>query len=421
LKNVSTISYLKLRASYGQTGSNPIAPYQSLSLLSPIRYNFDNTLFTGYFQSNLSNPDLTWETTDQYNLGLDLNLFDARVRIVIDTYLKNTRDLLQLVKLPASNGFDEIVDNFGVIRNKGIDISLDVDVHNGEQLQWVSTVNFSLNRNELVSLNSNLEYQLGPVVGFTRTYPIIFKEGAPVGIFWGAESDGVYADWDEALASGIQGAAPGEIKFVNHHVDVDANGNPLPLQQINFDDYRQVGDPNPDFNYTFLNNFTYGKWDLSILITGQKGGDMFWVDSWQLYGMQGGRNVLNAPYQEAWRAPLTYTEAGVVYDPSFGRLEGAAHPGPLVDTGTRVLASDRQVFDASFVRLKNINIGYTHNLKGGQSIRGYVSGRNLLTLTDYPGYDPESQSYNKDPQRRGIDFGGYPVVRSYIIGLSMNF
>ncbi|WP_258103415.1 SusC/RagA family TonB-linked outer membrane protein [Marinoscillum sp. MHG1-6] len=424
MKGLKAISYLKFRASYGQTGSNPIAPYQSLSLLSPIRYNFDNTLFAGYYQSNLSNPNLTWETTDQYNVGMDLNLFESRLRIMVDAYLKNTRDLLQLVKLPASNGFDEIVDNFGEITNKGIDLSIRGDIYVSKKFEWTSSINFSINKNKLVALNSNVEYQLGPVVGFTRTNPIIFMEGAPLGIFWGAETDGIYADWEEANASGIQGAAPGEIKFVNHSVEVDQNGDPLPTQQINFDDYVKIGDPNPDFTFNIGNNFKYGKWDLSVLVTGQKGGDLFWVDSWQLYGMQGGKNVLQAPYENAWRSPLTYTmgDGGVfTYDPSFARMEGALNPAPLADPGTRVLSSDRQVFDASFIRVKNVNFGYTHELKGGQSVRAYFSARNLFTITKYPGYDPESQSFNKDPQRRGVDFGGYPVVRSYVIGLSMNF
>lgn len=424
LKDISVISFMKLRASYGQTGSNPIAPFQSLSLLSPIRYNFDNSLVTGYFESNISNPDLTWETTTQYNIGMDLNLFEAKLQIVVDAYLKETNNLLQLVRLPASNGYESITDNFGSVENKGIDLSVGYDFVNNNQFQWSANANFSMNRNKLLSLNANTNFQLGPSIGFAQAFPIMFMEGRPLGVFWGAETDGIYADWEEALASGIDRAAPGEIKYVNNHVDVDANGNPLETQLINFDDYVQIGDPNPDFTYAITNNLRYGRFDLSFLITGQQGGDIFWADSWQLQGMNNARNVLTEARDQAWRSPFSITqgeEATFIYDPTSANTEGAVNPAPLTNTGPRAIASDRQVFDGTFVRLKNVNLGYTHAFKSGQNIRLYVSGRNLLTRTNYPGYDPEIQTYNKDPQRRGVDLGSYPGVRSYIVGVRCDF
>ncbi|MEO0555651.1 MAG: SusC/RagA family TonB-linked outer membrane protein [Bacteroidota bacterium] len=423
LENTQFISFLKLRASYGQTGSNPIVPYQSLELYSPIRNNFDGALNNGFTQSNLNNPDLTWETTEQFNLGFDLNMWDARVRIVFDAYLKTTDDLLQSVRIPASNGFDSYIDNFGTVENKGFDLSISGDILN-RGLKWTSLVNFSLNRNELTSLNSNLDFQLGPNIGFARTNPIIFRAGSPVGIFWGAQTDGIYANWEEANASGLSNAAPGEIRYINNNIDLDSEGNPSAVQEINFDDYVQIGDPNPDFTFGITNNLNYGKWDLSILITGQKGGDIFWVDSWQLNGINNTRNVLKEAYDNSWRAPIAYVggeDGQVIYDPTLDRTNGASEPAALVDTGARAIPSDRQVFDGSFVRLKNVNLGYTYSLKNGQNLRVYLSGRNLITITDYPGYDPEIQTYNRDPQRRGVDFGSYPGVRSYILGLKFNF
>ncbi len=424
LKDVKQISYLKLRTSYGQTGSNPIAPYQSLSLMSPIRYNFDDVLKPGYFESNLKNPNLTWEKTEQYNAGFDLNLFEARIRIVFDAYVKNTRDLLQYVKLPASNGYDQIVDNFGVVQNRGFDLSFGADILSKGKFLWTSTINFSRNRNELVSLNSNLKFQLGPSIGFAQTQPIMFMEGMPLGIFWGAQTAGIYQNWAEANASGIEGAAPGEIIYVNNSIDVDANGVPLPTQLINFDDYIQIGNPNPDFTFAITNNFKYGKWDLSALLTGQKGGDIFWVDSWQVQGLSKATNVLLSAYDQAWRSPFTYNQGDanlVTFNPALDRTAGAGYPAPLITTGSRVIASDRQVFDGSFLRIKNVNLGYTFTMKKGLSLRAYFSGRNLLTSTKFPGYDPEVQAYNKDPQRRGVDFGTYPGVKSYVIGFNFNF
>ena len=424
LRDSETINNLKLRFSFGKTGSNPIAPYQSLALMTPIRYNFDNQIVTGFYESNLANDDLTWETTDQYNLGFDMSLFDSKINITFDSYYKLTKDLLQNVNLPASNGFASVVDNFGEVENKGLELGINANIYNKKDFQWTTNANFFINRNKLNSLNSTLDFQLGPSIGFAQTNPIVFMKGKPLGIFWGAQTNGIYETWDEAIASGIQGAAPGEIRYINNSVDLDASGQPLPNQVINFDDYVQIGDPNPDFNFAFTNNFQYKKWDITFLFTGQKGGDIFWVDSWALEGNQNSSNGLLSAYNDSWRAPLRYdaTGATVVFDPSVGNTTNVGNPAPILDSnGPRVLASDRQVYDGSFVRLKNVNLGYTLNLKKNRSLRLYATAQNLLTWTKYPGYDPETQTFNKNPQRRGVDFGGYPGTRTYTFGLRFNY
>jgi TonB-linked SusC/RagA family outer membrane protein len=423
LEDSDAISNLKLRLSYGKTGSNPIAPYQSLALLSPIRYNFNNQLVTGYYESNLANDDLTWETTDQYNVGLDIGLFDSKVNVTLDAYHKLTYDLLQNVTLPASNGFATIVDNFGEVENKGIEVGINANIFDTDEFGWSVSSNFSMNRNKLVKLNSNLEFQLGPSVGFSQANPIMFMEGQPLGIFWGAQTNGIYQDWDEAIASGIDGAAPGEIKYINNHVALDGNGQPLATQEINFDDYVQIGDPNPDFTMAITNNFRFGNWDMSMLFTGQKGGDIFWVDSWALTGNQKSTNGLSSAYTDSWKAPLSVdAESGTVsYDPAVGRTANVGNPAPITDPGQRALVSDRQVYDGSYIRLKNLNIGYTHKFNKGRSLRLYATGQNLATWTNYPGYDPEVQTFNKDPQRRGVDFGGYPGTKTYTLGLKFNY
>jgi TonB-linked SusC/RagA family outer membrane protein len=423
LKKSETISNLKLRLSYGKTGSNPISPYQSLALLEPIRYNFNNQLVTGYYESNLANNNLSWETTDQFNAGLDLGLMKSKINITIDTYYKLTYDLLQRVLLPASNGYASRIDNFGEVENKGIELGVNATVINKKDFGWNVSGNFSINRNKLVKLNSNLDFQLGPSVGFSEAKPILFKVGNPLGIFWGAQTDGIYKDWNEAINSGIEGAAPGEIKYINKKIDLDINGQPLALQQINFDDSVKIGDPNPDFNVAITNDFHFGNWDMSMLFTGQKGGDIFWVDSWQLTGNSKTTNVLESSFTTSWKAPLTVDRAtgAVQYDPSFGNTLDARNPAPLKEVGPRAIASDRQIYDGSFIRLKNINIGYTFSFEKNRSLRLYATGQNLVTWTNYPGYDPEVQTYNKDPQRRGIDFGGYPGTKTYTFGLKLNY
>ena len=424
LKGVESISNLKLRLSYGKTGSNPIQPYQSLALISPIRYNFNGQVVTGYYEENLSNPDLTWETTDQFDGGVDFSMFNSRLNLTVDAYYKKTHDLLQYVNLPASNGYESRVDNFGEVENKGLEFSLGVDVIRKSDFSWNVLGILSINKNKLVKLNSNLEYQLGPSVGFNSTFPSMFMEGKPLGIFWGAETAGIYANWQEANDSGIAGAAPGEIKYVNNYVDTDQDGNPSALQQINFDDYVQIGDPNPDFTASLSNTVSFKNWDLSVLFTGQKGGDLLWVDSWALASFSRSANGLASAYNSAWIAPLTVdkTSGQISYDESVGRLSGANNPAPSITSGDRFSVSDRQIFDGSFIRLKNINLGFTYNIKGTErSLRFYASAQNLFTWTDYPGFDPEVQTYNKDPQRRGIDFGSYPGTKSYVFGVKFNY
>ena len=421
LRQVDEVSKLKLRFSMGQTGSNPISPYQSLSLLSPIRYNFENELAIGYFESNLANNDLTWEKTDQFNIGFDLSLFDSSVNLTIDAYNKRTKDLLQNVRLPVSNGYTSRIDNFGEIENKGIEFSLSANITETPDFSWNILANLSFNRNKLLKLNSNLDYQIGPAVGFRNSNPIMFKVGEPLGIFWGAQTNGIYSTWEEAIESGIEGAAPGEIKYLNNSIDFDENGVQLDLQQINFDDYVQIGDPNPDYNFSFNNNFIYKNWDLSILFTGQKGGDVFWVDSWQLSGLQKTTNVLSSSYDTSWRAPFEVVNGQVTYNQLYGNLVGATNPAAIINNGPRAIASDRQIFDGSFIRLKNINFGYTLSISNNQSLRIYASGQNLFLITDYPGYDPEIKTYTKNPQKRGVDFGTYPGTKTYLLGLKLTY
>lgn len=420
-KKYDKLNELKFRISYGKIGSNPISPYQSLALMTPIRYNFNDEIITGFYESNLANDDLTWETTDQLNFGIDLGLFDSKLNFTVDMYHKVTSDLLQYVQLPPSNGYVSRVDNFGEVENKGIEFNVNSVLVENDDFDWDINANIGLNRNNLNKLNSNLDFQLGPSIGFSQAYPILFMVDQPLGIYWGAQTDGIYADWEEAINSGIAGAAPGEVKYVNNFVDLDDSGQPLALQEINFDDYVKIGDPNPDFTYSISNNFRYKKWDANILFTGQKGGDLFWVDSWQLSGLQKTTNVLTSSFENSWIAPIVYEDGNYVYNPQVGGLNNANHPAALIDTGSRAIPSDRNIFDGSFVRLKNINIGYNFDFSQGRNMRIYISGQNLFVWTDYPGYDPEVRTYTKNPQKRGVDFGTYPGTKSVLFGLKFNY
>ena len=202
---------------------------------------------------------------------------------------------------------------------------------------------------------------------------------------------------------------------------MDEYGQPLAIQQINFEDYVKIGDPNPDYTFAITNNFSYKNWDFSILFTGQKGGDLFWVDSFQLSGLQKETNILSSSYNESWRAPLSVVNGVVIYDPSAGNIDNVSNPGAMIEVGPRALVSDRQIFDGSFIRIKNINLGYTINLPKVRSFRIFATGQNLLTWTDYPGYDPEVKTYNRSSQKRGVDFGTYPGTKTYSLGFKFQY
>jgi hypothetical protein len=195
------------------------------------------------------------------------------------------------------------VDNFGEVENKGIEFSVAGTIIANDNFSWDVRSNLGFNRNKLVALNSNLDFQLGPSVGFSQAKPILFKVGQPLGIFWGAQTNGIYSNWDEAIASGIEGAAPGEIKYINNHIDLDESGQPLTIQQINFEDYVKIGDPNPDYTFSFINNFSYKNWDLSILFTGQKGGDIilgrFMATQWT---SETNKHVLSSSFNDSWKS-----------------------------------------------------------------------------------------------------------------------
>ena len=149
--------------------------------------------------------------------------------------------------------------------------------------------------------------------------------------------------------------------------------------------------------------------------------DRFWVDSWQLSGLQKTTNVLTSSFNDSWIAPLSVVNGQVIFDSTTGNIDNASHPAAILDNGPRSLVSDRQIFDGSFFRLKNINIGYTFNLSKNRSFRLYASGQNIAIWTKYPGYDPEVQTYTKNPQKRGVDFGTYPGTRTYLVGLKVMY
>lgn len=423
------VNNLKMRISAGRTGSESgITPYRSLGILAQSQYSFSDITVPGYVESNIPNPNLTWETTDQYDLGLDATLFNSRLMLTLDIYYKYTSNLLQNVPLPPSFGFSSKIMNLGEIENKGVELEVTVPIFKTKNLSWTVGMNASVNRNKLMNLGGSRQYILGPNVGGYRMNRFI--EGAPLGVFWGLKTEGVFKNWDEAVATTYQPkAVPGEYKFANIYTD-DI------VQTINDNDMTIIGDPNPDFTFAFNTSFSYKRFDFNMLINGQVGGDIYWNDNMMMIAQNQNYNSLRSVLNDSWIAPLQYTFTGSdgvshTVGSALGNTENATMPsarareGIIAGSSTvyrNVVMNSSSVFDASFVKLANISASYTFKIpKYIKELKLTASASNLVTLTNYPGYDPESSSYVKSPMRQGIDIGSYPSSRTFTFILTANF
>lgn len=446
MKSVDFISNLKLRASYGVTGNYPNVAYQSLSKMEYSKYPFDGVLDSGAYEANLGNPELSWEKTDQYNVGLDLGFFNNKLMLTIDAYYKLTRDLLQQVKIAPSTGFSTRLMNLGEVENKGIEFDINYKIFSKKNLEWSIYANGGVNKNKLLSLG-NRDYIQGNNIGGVIANR--FMVGQPLGVFYGLRQKGVFESWDQIRNSsdGIaqRDATPGEYIFENIHVDYveDASGNLVPSEKqvINEEDYTVIGDPNPDFVYAFGTDFRYKGFDFSILFTGQVGGDIYWADYGVLTNMWRPYNMYAPAFENSWKAPLQYTvvdnNGNAHVFGSTGNTSSASYPramnwdkeSTVVYQGdvTKIaryrndVMNDAMLHDASFLKIQNITIGYTfNNIPKISSLRLSVSGTNLFTFTKYLGYDPEISS-SLSPMMRSIDLGAYPAQRTITGSVQINF
>lgn len=423
------VDNLKVRFSIGSTGSESgIAPYRSLGILSENQYTFNDNKVPGYVISNIPNPELTWETTNQIDLGIDGAFFNSKLMVTIDAYYKRTLNMLQNVSLPPSFGFTSKLMNMGEIENKGIEFNISIPVIAKTEISWLLSFNGSINRNKLIDLGTENDYILGPTIGGMRVNRFI--EGQPLGVFWGLKCDGVIQTWEEALSLEAQpGAVPGEYIFENLYNGED-------YQVINERDMTIIGDPNPDFVFGFNSSFTYKRLNLDILLNGQLGGDIFWYDYSMMLQQNQNYNSLSTALSDAWIAPIQYTLTGkdgktYTIGSSSGTIGSATLPSARARdsyiAGTNKvyrngLHNSSNIFDASFIRLANISLGYTFTFrKYLQSLKLSFSASNIFTITSYPGYDPETSSYVKDPMRQGIDLGAYPSSRTFSFSCNLVF
>lgn len=413
LESFDQISELKIRASYGISGSQSIPVGATAQLLDPAVGVANQTLVTGLApsrSSGISNPLLGWERTSQLNIGADVGLFNNRLTLGIDWYKKETDGLLVQLTIPESNGITIFPTNVGVVENKGLEVTIAGTPINGE-LRWDTSFNISGNRNELTKLHDEVDQvngQLYSTVGGQILH--VSRVGNPIGAYYGYIFDGIYQTQEE-IDNGPtdnDNNTPGSYKFRDIAGGGDDGTEPDGI--INDLDRTIIGNPYPDFFFGFSNDFSYKNLTLSFLIQGSIGQDVINANLYQLNSLsrETGHNVLREAYNNRWTGPgtsNTYPALSTTRSPYSSRFSSAI------------------VEDASFVRLKNVTLKYDLPIKDLNIMKSasiFVSASNLLTWTDYSGYDPEINTSNR-PMMPGIDNGSIPQLRTVSMGINVGF
>ena len=393
IENLNLFSSLKLRASYGVTGNQSIGNYNALVLLGPTETAiFGSSQYSGIAPSQLGNPHLKWESTAQYNLGLDFGFLAERISGSIDYYIKNTDNLLLNLPIPSTTGFTTSLQNVGGTHNKGLEIAVQSENLQGK-LRWNTTVNFTTNRNKVTDLGG-LPFILQGGARFVDQISIL-RIGDPINAYWGYKVHGVFHTEDEVKNSAQPLSRPGDIWFE----DVDKDG------KITTEDRNVIGSPYPDFTLGLSNHWSYGGFDLDVFIYGEWGKDLL------------NFNRLDAEYPFSFRR----NRLDYVLDHWTPEHPGSNTPSfipPAVAYGSKV--NSRVIEDASYLRLENIKLSYSFPALQSHTIRSlslYVSIQNLLTFTNYSGFNPDVNSFGDS--NIVADYNAYPLAKIYTIGFSV--
>lgn len=398
MTGLDLVDDLKLRLSYGRTGNQEIGNFRSLSLMGTSVYLIGESVENAVFPQSISNPDLKWETTDQLNVGFDLQAFDRKLSLTADFYNKKTSDLLLNTPLPFTSGFDQSVINLGDIRNRGIEFGLGANSLNLRGVNVNAGLNMSFNNNEILSLGG-----LEPFFAGGRQFTaggeniLIIEEGRSIGTFVGLKSDGIFQNGQEVANSAQPDAQPGDERFV----DVNADG------QIDSADRAVIGSAQPDFTGGFSANLFYKNVELGLNLNFVYGNDIFNGNRFAMERPNGRVNG-NRALLDRWSPDNP--------DASVPRASR---------TSNRTF-SDRFLEDGSFLRLQSLSLAY--NIPSlafsGFSLRNlrvYVRGENLFVLTSYSGFDPEVNSFGQDFLTQGYDLGVYPKNQLFTAGIDISF
>ncbi len=408
ISDISYISEFKIRTSYGVTGNNNIGDYSSQSYAQQVNYVFganSGVQTFGFSPASLENKDLTWETNKQFDFGLELGFLKDRIYFTADAYRRITSNLLLSRSVPALLGFaTSILSNVGEVRNNGLEFALKT-VNLAGKFKWSTDMNISFTRNKVMSLTDDGSF-IGYDAAFGYTNSIRVVPGESMSSFYGYQQIGVYKDAADVTNSPkwvSGGSTPGDIKYA------DINGD----NKIDASDITNIGSPLPKFIYGMTNKFNYGKFELSVLLQGVYGNKIFNAADRYTNYYNGSFNVRTNALNR-WRS---------AEDPGDGMTPKAINPNP----SSTSVASSRNVFDGSFLRVRNVTMAYSipqNVLKKVKisSARIYVSGENLFTFTDYFGYNPEINVWAGSSQPRyGVDQGTYPVARTFSMGLNVSF
>ena len=407
----------KLRFSWGMTGNNRTqTPYDFYSQITvtpgstnSFDYVFDGERVPGYYFSNMANDKLKWETTEQYNVGIDLGFFEDRLKVTADWYDKVTHDLLLYALLPASSGYEQGMLNIGSIRNRGFEFTLETVNIKTRQFQWSTSFNIAFNRNQILGLLDNqntLQSSVSWETKFNSQFPYISQVGKPTGMMYGFIYDGTYKpedfDADGNLKSGIPAykgntMQPGDLKYR----DLNGDGK--------IDDYDRtiIGCGQPLHTGGFNNSFNWKNFDLNIFFSWSYGNDI----------LNANRLIFEAGWKAQTNQLASYADRWTPDNPTSNIPRAQA-------TGMEEYSS-RVIEDGSYLRLKNVSLGYTipsRSLRkaGISSMRVYVSADNIWTLTNYSGPDPEVSTRNS-VLTPGFDWSAYPRAYGFTAGVNITF
>ncbi|HEY8851066.1 MAG TPA: TonB-dependent receptor [Gemmatimonadaceae bacterium] len=399
------VSDLKLRLSTGRTGSEAISPYQSLASWSiGSAYAIGKvTYHNGANPSRNANPNLKWETTNQFDYGMDLGLFENQVSFTADVYKKRTYDLLYAKQVPYYTGFESFVTNVGSVQNHGMELSLDTHRRLGS-IEVQLGGNYSLNRSKVLNLGGDKEFLVDGVnSSLPRFRPAaIVRVGEPLGNFYGYVWNGIFQNQAEVAASGQAGAVVGGMKLK------DISGpNGVPDGIIDTNDRTILGNAQPKYIFGQTGSFGYRALSLNYVLRGAKG---FKIANLNRQGMEspgGGSNMLPAVLNYWSATNPTNSMTGLGIDPYDGM-------------------TSRWLEDGSFVRLQNVTLSWDiprsfASRIGSQRLRMYLSGQNLRTWTKYSWYDPEVSSRGTNDTSIGWDDSSYPGIRTFTFGMNVGF
>jgi len=411
--NVPQISFLKVRGSVGLTGNQSIPPYSSLSQLGYFRYNFGGQTVSGYAPLNVPNPGLGWEKTAQVDIGADIGLFNNRINVTMDYYYKKTTDLLLNAIVSGTSGLGvggtidagqqaKVFQNIGAVANRGFELGINTKNTAGE-FKWNTILVFSVNRNEVLDLGNGIQ-QIIP----NTNAPSVIQVGQPLGSFIVYKTAGLIQPGE----AGPQALTPQAFKGVGGQKYQDINNDGVITQAGD----RVVIANQPGVNAGFTNTFAYKGIDLSIFFQTSIGGKLYNQNRATLELNNGAGNGSSD-------AANAYRVAGTRGTDDPGNMDTdvkAAYIDPAITV------SDRYIEDASYLRLKNISLGYTIPIEflsraKIKSLRVYISAQNYWTLTNYKGYDPEVSQAGQALINRGVDSGIYPNNKSFQGGIQLSF